>query len=181
MKQFDVKDFLQYLTQYGFEIKRGAIIAGAILLVLAIVYLLRKRAARPGAMVKMTSAKKSDRRSGNVREIPVALPTAPAVGTPSLKVPQESLPTPRPVLAGKTPSVESLPPHIPQESVLRRHYLTHIRYMIETTTFPRPTESVLRRHYEQLIGSIFDSCLQDAAELDKLIRRYDESRRSALS
>ena len=41
-------------------------------------------------------------------------------------------------------------------------------------------ESVLRRHYEQLIGSLVDACLGDGAEMDKLLRRYDEHRKNAL-
>jgi hypothetical protein len=41
--------------------------------------------------------------------------------------------------------------HLPQDSVLRRHYLTHLRHMIETVAMPSPTDSVLRRHHEHLI------------------------------
>ena len=55
--------------------------------------------------------------------------------------------------------------------------MTHVRYMLETVTFPRPTEMVLRRHYDQLIASQLEACLEDEAELNKLIRRYDETRK----
>jgi len=114
------------------------------------------------------------------------LPTAAA--TPSRDIPQESasrqdftVPNKIATTPPKTSATAAALPHIPQESVLRRHYLTHIRYMIEATTFPRPTESVLRRHYEQLVGSIMDACVSDRAELEKLLRRYDEHRKSAIS
>lgn len=68
---------------------------------------------------------------------------------------------------------------IPQDSVLRRHYLAHIRYMIETVTFPRPSDSVLRRHYEQLIAAELDSCVSDEACLKRLIRRFEDQARHA--
>jgi hypothetical protein len=42
---------------------------------------------------------------------------------------------------------------IPQDSVLRRHYLTHLRTKIESGLAPCPTDSVLRRHYDSLIDT----------------------------
>ena len=51
--------------------------------------------------------------------------------------------------------------------------------MLETVTFPRPTEIVLRRHYDHLIASQLEACVEDEAELNKLIKRYEEHRRDA--
>lgn len=42
---------------------------------------------------------------------------------------------------------------IPEDSVLRRHFMTQLRAEIESSLFPRPSDSVLQRHYEQLIES----------------------------
>jgi hypothetical protein len=42
---------------------------------------------------------------------------------------------------------------IPQDSVLRRHYLTHLRTEIESGLAPCPTDSILRRHYDHLIDT----------------------------
>ena len=50
---------------------------------------------------------------------------------------------------------------VPEDSVLRRHFLTHLQSEIEASLFPRPTDSVLQRHYDSLI----------AAELDKRLAR----------
>ncbi len=63
--------------------------------------------------------------------------------------------------------------NLPQDSVLRRHHLAHVRYLIDEVTFPRPTESVLRRHYDQLIESELDKCLKSDAHMQKLISRYE--------
>ncbi|HWP00366.1 MAG TPA: hypothetical protein VNL74_07045 [Methylococcus sp.] len=85
-----------------------------------------------------------------------------------------------PLSSQKTPATETYYLNLPQDSVLRRHYLSHVRYMIESVTFPRPVDSVLRRHYEQLIAGEMDACLGDEAQMKKLIRRYEEHRRNAM-
>lgn len=41
---------------------------------------------------------------------------------------------------------------IPEDSVLKRHFLSGIRHEIESKT-PRPTDAVLKRHHKQLIDS----------------------------
>ena len=50
--------------------------------------------------------------------------------------------------------------HIPQDSMLKRHFLNHQRSLIESQHTPRPTECVLRRHYDTMID----------VELDKQIK-----------
>ncbi|MFA6163642.1 MAG: hypothetical protein WC685_09460 [Methylobacter sp.] len=40
---------------------------------------------------------------------------------------------------------------IPEESTLRRHFLTRLQAEIEFEVFPRPTDSILKRHYDSLI------------------------------
>ncbi len=40
---------------------------------------------------------------------------------------------------------------LPEDSMLRRHYLTHLRALIESRLPPRPTDSTLRRHYDSMI------------------------------
>lgn len=41
---------------------------------------------------------------------------------------------------------------IPQDSVLKRHFIHQLRAEIEAEFSPRPSDSVLRRHYDSLIG-----------------------------
>jgi signal transduction histidine kinase len=42
---------------------------------------------------------------------------------------------------------------IPEDSVLKRHFLSSIRHEIESQNPPRPTDAVLKRHYKQLIDN----------------------------
>ena len=41
---------------------------------------------------------------------------------------------------------------VPEDSVLRRHCLTHLQAEIESAFAPRPTDSVLQRHHDTLIA-----------------------------
>ncbi|CAA9890156.1 conserved membrane hypothetical protein [Candidatus Methylobacter favarea] len=52
---------------------------------------------------------------------------------------------------------------IPQDSILKRHYLGRLRTEIESGLPPCPSDSVLRRHYDQLI----------AAEMEKRMEKIN--------
>jgi hypothetical protein len=41
---------------------------------------------------------------------------------------------------------------IPEDSVLRRHFMTQLRNEIEMNLFPRPTDSTLQRHYDAMVA-----------------------------
>ncbi|MGR8931611.1 MAG: hypothetical protein ACU836_13295 [Gammaproteobacteria bacterium] len=41
---------------------------------------------------------------------------------------------------------------IPEDSVLKRHFIAQLQAEIEAALCPRPTDSVLRRHYDCLVG-----------------------------
>jgi hypothetical protein len=163
VSQSELKDFLQYLA--GDEFRPALIIIAAIailLIILLSVYLfLRKRSKRT-----VTADKKpADLAGAPANERPVNASKAPA---PEIRV-----------NAPKVPAAGVSRHSIPQDSVLKRHYVTHVKYMIETVTFPRPTDSVLRRHYDHLIASELDACLGDETLMEKLISRYEEYRRHA--
>lgn len=167
MNQSEFTDFLQYLASDEFQLTLSIIAAIAgFLIVLAIVYSFLRRRGKYAVVAD---------------ELPVASLKPPAAKMPRDTTPQDSAAkTPRHVIpqdpAAKTPRHTA-----PQDSVLRRHYVTHVRYMIETLTFPCPTDSVLRRHYDHLITSELEACLGDDAQMERLISRYEEHRRSARS
>lgn len=52
-------------------------------------------------------------------------------------------------------------PSIPEDSVLKRHVLSAVRYDIENQYPPCPSDAVLKRHYLQLIQSKIDIYLSD--------------------
>lgn len=51
---------------------------------------------------------------------------------------------------------------IPEDSVLRRHFLTHLQYEVESELPDRPTDSVLKRHHDALV------CARMAERLQQL-------------
>ncbi|TAN65989.1 MAG: hypothetical protein EPN17_15175 [Methylobacter sp.] len=64
---------------------------------------------------------------------------------------------------------------LPQDSILRRHYLTHLCTMIEALAPPRPTDSVLCRHYETMISAKIDQCLNNEKVMEQLISAYENN------
>ena len=195
MKSTDFSEVNNFLTQSGLDLRTIAIISMVILLALIVViYLLLKNrehpvdadnASKPTVADSVIEATVTDNTSNqtvldNTNEImlmevePVAVPPIEVepVLAPTAPVPAFSL-------EPKAEIAKTAPTHIPQDTILRRHYLAHIKYMLETVTFPRPTEIVLRRHYDHLITSQLEACVEDEAELNKLIRRYEEHRRDA--
>lgn len=52
---------------------------------------------------------------------------------------------------------------IPEDSVLRRHFLANLRAEIESGMAPRPTDSILKRHYDTMIGVEFEKRLAEMA------------------
>ncbi len=52
---------------------------------------------------------------------------------------------------------------IPEDSVLKRHFLAGIQNKLELQHPPRPSDAVLKRHHKQLIQSRIDAYLAEAA------------------
>lgn len=75
--------------------------------------------------------------------------------------------------AAASPAENTCGSLLPQDSILKRHYLTHVCTMIESLAPPRPTESVLCRHYEAMIVAEIDQCLNDKAAMEQLIHDYE--------
>lgn len=63
--------------------------------------------------------------------------------------------------------------NIPQDSILRRHYLTHVLTMIEALVPTRPTDAVLCRHYDAMIVTKIERCLNDKQALEQLVCDYE--------
>jgi cyanate lyase len=83
---------------------------------------------------------------------------APASGQPEAKA-QPSLAVVREVV--RVPAAEHKM-RIPEDSVLRRHFLSHLQYEVESELPDRPTDSVLKRHHDALV------CARMAERLQQL-------------
>ncbi|UOA09267.1 hypothetical protein [Methylobacter sp. S3L5C] len=62
--------------------------------------------------------------------------------------------------------------NVPQDSTLKRHFIAHLRTMIESLK-PRPTDSALSRHYDSLINAEVEQCVNDQNSLEQLIAQYE--------
>lgn len=105
---------------------------------------------------------------------------------PELKAKQSlasSEPVNEPIVEAKTNKTVTLPSkdsndNLPQDSMLRRHYLANLRAMVESLNPPRPTDSCLSRHFDSLIISKIEECLSDKRAIERLIRKYEDHKRT---
>lgn len=58
---------------------------------------------------------------------------------------------------------------IPEDSTLRRHYLTLLRANIEKNKAPRPTDSTLRRHYDAMLDAELEKHLACHSEKEVIV------------
>jgi hypothetical protein len=94
-----------------------------------------------------------------------------------------SEPVSGPIVETKTNETVSLPSkdsneNLPQDSMLRRHYLANLRAMVVSLNPPRPTDSCLSRHYDSLIISKIEECLRDKGAIERLICKYEDHKKS---
>lgn len=73
-------------------------------------------------------------------------------------------------------SPENSNKNLPQDSMLKRHYLAHLRAMIISLSPPRPTDSALARHYDTQIAAKIEQCLNDESALQQLIFHYEHNK-----
>jgi hypothetical protein len=103
---------------------------------------------------------------------------------PQAKEPSSSTePTKELLVESKTNETVILPPKgsdkiLPQDSMLRRHYLTNLRTMIESLKPPRPTEFSLSRHYEAMISSEIEQCVSDQGAVERLSCKYEAHKKT---
>jgi hypothetical protein len=77
-----------------------------------------------------------------------------------------------------TVSPETSNKNLPQDSLLKRHYLTHLRAMIISLSSPRPTDSTLSRHYDTQIAAKIEQCLNDESALQQLVFHYEHNKKT---
>ncbi|WP_446808542.1 hypothetical protein ACH50O_14790 [Methylomonas sp. 2BW1-5-20] len=59
-----------------------------------------------------------------------------------------------------TVPVDTITAILPEDSILKRHFLTQLQSEIEATLFPRPTDSMLQRHYDSMVAAKVETRLQ---------------------
>jgi hypothetical protein len=97
---------------------------------------------------------------------------SPAV-TQAVAVENKPVITPQPTISLET----SL---LPQDSMLKRHYLTHVRAMMNSLNPSRPTELALSRHYDTQINANIERCLNNKMAMDQLIADYADYKKTLI-
>ncbi|HEY8034183.1 MAG TPA: hypothetical protein VIF37_01170 [Methylobacter sp.] len=78
--------------------------------------------------------------------------------------------------ASVAPAADTANNLLPQDSILKRHYITHLCSMIDSLAPPHPTDSVLSRHYDAMLVTEIVRCLNDKKAMKQLIDDYENRR-----
>jgi hypothetical protein len=62
--------------------------------------------------------------------------------------------------------------HVPSDVVLRRHYVAHLRMMLEAV-HAEPTDSQLKRHHEQYLDYLCEVLVEDREAVEALETAYE--------
>jgi hypothetical protein len=83
--------------------------------------------------------------------------------------------TPKKVAASKliaSTKVTKSDVQIPQDSTLRRHYLSELHVMLQNCKVNRPTDSTLARHYDESVQVMLSDFTHDVDEIKCLFSFY---------
>jgi cyanate lyase len=139
----------------------------------------QEQTAAPASVAVREETPAALKEEAKIAEAPMQKPEPVAVKEEApVAVEKAKAPTPEPA-----PSVgrEELPADwLPEDSVLRRHYLTQMQAEREALTNPYPTDSTLRRHYDAMVKIQVDGpSLQDREE--EMPTREESRRQNAAS
>lgn len=162
--------------EFGIELQLAVAAAVLLLTIILIFFKVRKKIAKNAALktgleipVLVEPAGKSQPKAepmdDNEPEEALLMEEAPAAAPLSVG---ESSPAASASAALMTPMLGNLP----QDAMLRRHYLAHVRAMIEALNPPRPTDSALSRHHDAMLNAEMEQCLISEAAMEQLIHRH---------
>jgi hypothetical protein len=105
--------------------------------------------------------------------LPKETPTSKTKAPEPIK-PQQEAKYAKAAVSPQIMAVENTSIALPQDSILKRHYFTHLCAMLEALVPPRPTDSVLCRHYDSMIVTKIAQCLNDKKTTEQLIYEYEQ-------
>lgn len=130
--------------------------------------------AKPQARETVSTVKASNTVNSQVTDTKaVSSPEPEPIRTPTSKIETPA----KPQVKEATSSVKTGNIEFPEDSVLKRHFFSHLCTMIEELAPQCPTDSVLRRHYYTMLVTRIDQCLNDKKAMERLI--YDYENRTA--
>lgn len=90
------------------------------------------------------------------------------------------------IIAESAPAPKIVVPHttkpslLPEDSALKRHYVSQLRAMAITVQGACPSDASLRRHYLAEIAAEVERCSNDKAALAHLLQAYQETKKPVL-
>jgi len=167
---------------YELELIIAAIAIVLLLIIILIIFMIRKRIPKEAELDK---GRKYPEPAMQAEEIKLA--NKPILDT-EFKTEKEPLRPTEPnseliIVESQSNETVTLSPkdsyeHLPQDSMLRRHYLTHLRAMIESLKTPHPTDASLGRHYDSIITAEMEQCLSEQGAIEQLICDYENHKRT---
>lgn len=107
-----------------------------------------------------------------VEAAPETIPEVAAKIIPEIKIEPESVAKPKPKIKEKPVAKKIVEPiatatkesknsslNIPEDSTLKRHFLSNLKSKIESEMPPRPTDSTLKRHYDTQVQAKLETLL----------------------
>jgi hypothetical protein len=157
--------------EFGFELQLAALAVVLLLIIVLIFLIVRKRINNKrheiSELAKQTEAfELASEPIGDVKPKTDSLAAPQAEAPLSSNKPNEETQTNEALITSKFKN-------LPQDSMLRRHYLTNLHTMIESLYLPRPTEFNLCRHYDSMLTAEIEQCLSDEAAMERLISKYE--------
>jgi hypothetical protein len=167
------------------ELIIAAIATVLLLIIILIIFMVRKRIPK---QAKLDKGHKSPEPAMQAEEIKLAnkpiLDAVPKVEPLAEKEPlRPTEPNSEHIIESQTNETITLSQkesyeNLPQDSMLRRHYLTNLRTMIESLNPPHPTDSTLSRHYDSIISAEIEQCLSDQGAIERLICNYENHKKT---
>lgn len=162
-------------------------VAIAIFLIIILIFLKRKKlSSEPEKSVTQESKPidkatiLADEPALQAKKTPESL--APAQQEKTVVTPIEPETTQIPQPSRVVISSDSIPVYknrkIPQDFMLRRHYIAHLHAMITELNQTYPTDSMLRRHYHAHIATQLDQCLNSEQAMQQLICCYEDHKKT---
>lgn len=159
-----------------------AALATVLLLIIILIFMIRKRISKEAKLKKGKKfpepAKQAKENKAANKPIVNTQAKKEPVAEPQANKPLSSEPNSELIAESQTNVTVTLAPkvshdNLPQDSMLRRHYLTHLRATIESLNPPRPTDSSLSRHYDTMILAEVEQCISDQGATERLICNYE--------
>ncbi len=157
--------------EFGFELQLAAL-AGVLLLLIVLIFLIVRKRINYNRHKISELAKQAE--DVEIASEPID-DTGPKTESFAATQAEAPLSSNKPIEESQTNEalITSKFKNLPQDSMLRRHYVANLHAMIGSLYSPRPTEFNLCRHYDSMLTAEIEQCLSDEVAMERLISKYE--------